>query len=243
MMDINTYKDKDIELWKKYKMSGDKAIRNQLLRQFDGLIQAQVNKWAGPVARDVLYQEALVLAAKAIDSYNPAMGAQLSTHITNNLAPLSRIVYTHQNAVRIPENLTLRINAYNNVMEHLTTEMGRTPTFDEIHSHTGWSTKDIDKFSKYTGRDLVESMDLTGDIHTGKEESDMDALFAIYISLPPSDKPLFEAITGYNRSKKSTTQEMLKEFGVTQSQLSYRKTLLTNRIKEMTERRKRGFRK
>jgi DNA-directed RNA polymerase specialized sigma subunit len=228
----------DQVMWDRYHATKDMTIRNQLVKQFDGLIQGQVNKWAGPVPRDVLYGEARVMVAKAMDTYDPSVGTLLSTHVTNSLAPLSRIVYTHQNTVRIPENLTLKLNSYHGVMDTLTTELGRTPTTDEIHSHTGWTAKDINKFSRYVGKDLVESSGSGDEFFTGEEDADEDALFSIYMSLAPEEKRLFEMLTGYNHKPKLATPEILKELGITQSQLSYRRTLLNNSIARLTGGRK-----
>jgi len=94
MLPLNTkFKDEDLALWEQYKRTKSSVDRANLLRRFDPVIQSQVNKWAGPVPRDVLVNEAKLLAVKAFDSYDPSKGAALATHVTNNLAPISRIVY------------------------------------------------------------------------------------------------------------------------------------------------------
>jgi DNA-directed RNA polymerase specialized sigma subunit len=231
-----TINNSDMELFNLYKKTGDKKYKNQLLHKLSGLIHSYAAKWYGSsVSNDVLLSEAILLASKAIDTFNPSMGVQLSTHIVNNLAPLSRIVYTYQNSVRIPENLVTKLNTYNTAVDYLTTIHGRAPTTDELHSYTGWTSKDIAKISKYTGKEMIESAGVDDSAYkdTVVSDKDEDSLYSIYFSLDPESKTFFEDVTGFNHKKKLTTSELLKKYNITQSQLSYKKSLLKKKIQSI----------
>lgn len=229
----------DLELWQQYKLTKASADRAALLKQLDNLIQNQVNKWAGPVPREVLLNEARTLAIKAFDSYDTSKGVLLSTHVTNNLAPLSRIVYTHQNTIRVPENIVMKINSYINAKDHLVTLYGRDPTTDELHQHTGFTAKDIAKFEQALTHNLVESAgQVSGDFYTTHDDIDTDLLDAVYFDLAADEKVLFEALTGYNHKPKLTTKQILDKLNINQAKLSYRKTLLNNKIHRLLN----GFR-
>ena len=52
------YRDKDMEAWNSYRTFPSPENRSALLRRFDGVINSQVNKWAGPVPRETLLMEA-----------------------------------------------------------------------------------------------------------------------------------------------------------------------------------------
>ena len=132
------YRDKDMEAWNSYRTFPSPENRSALLRRFDGVINSQVNKWAGPVPRETLLMEARAHAAKAIDTYDPAKGAALATHVANAIKPISRTVYTYQNAVRAPENVTRAIGAYKQSLETLTDEKGRAPNDEELAAELGW---------------------------------------------------------------------------------------------------------
>lgn len=226
-------KEKDLELWREYKKTKSLQSRNQLLKNFDGLINSQVNKWSGPVPRNVLLNEAKIMAIKALDTYNEHKGTALSTHITNSLQPLSRIVYQHQNTARLPENITLRMNSYNSAKNYISSETGRDPTTDELTNELGWSPKEISRIEAYNRRDLVESgPEVTGDFYARKtyQDADEDLLSAVYMELLPDEKKLFEHTTGFNNKKIMSNPELMKELNLSQSQLSYKKSLLKNKI-------------
>lgn len=221
----------DIDLWYKYKQTKAVSDRSALLNQMDGLIQKYVNKWAGPVPRDVLLSEARGLALKAFDTFDPARGVLLSTHVTNNMAPISRVVYSHQNTIRIPENILMKINSYMNAKDHLVTLYGRDPTTDELHQHTGHTAKDIAKLEQALTHNLIESSGtVSGDFYRTDDDVDSDLLSALYFDLTPDEKFLFESLTGHFHKQKLSTQEILSKLNINQSQLSYKKTLLNNKI-------------
>ncbi len=233
-----TQKEKDLELWREYKRTKSKQVRDQLLRNFSGLIHGQVNKWSGSIPRDVLLNEAKIMAIKALDSYNENKGTALSTHITNNLQPLSRIVYQHQNTARLPENVTLRMNSYNSAKSYLSSETGREPTTDELVNELGWSPREISRIETYNRKDLVESgSPVSGDFHNRKmyQDSDEDLLSAIYMDLLPQEKKLFEHTTGFNNKPILSNPDLTKALGISQSQLSYQKSLLKSKIDRLVQ--------
>lgn len=224
-------KDHDLALWYQYKTTNDLGTRNQLMRRLTGLINSTASKWAGPVPKDVLVTEGNILAVKALDTYDPSKGTALSTHIVNNLAPLSRIVYTYQNTARVPENIALKISTFNQAMDHLTTLYGRKPTVDELHSFTGFPAKELSKLQTMGTKDLVESAGVVGgDFYSNKEDADEDAIFALYNSLTPEEKDLFSYTTGKYTAKKLSNPEIMDKMHLTQSQLSYKKLQLRDKL-------------
>lgn len=233
----SAYKEKDLELWRRYKRHKSPETRSALLQRFDRVIQNQVNRWSGPVPREVLLAEAKLLAVKAFDSYSEDKGAALATHVTNNLAPLSRVVYTHQNTARLPENVTLKVQAYKNAVDHLTHNTGRHPTADELHQELGWSVPEINRVNDYMRRDLTESVGgLSDSFFSSEEDEDDNLLAAIYFDLLPGEKVLFEHTTGYNGARILNNTELMQKLGITQAQLSYKKSLLRNKIQSLTRR-------
>ena len=221
----------DLATWKLFNTTGKTVHRNKLLKRMSPLINKQVSKWKGSIPISVLKNEARVLTIKAFSSYDPNKGTALATHVVNNLAPLSRIVYTHQNVARLPENITLKVQAFQQAKEYLSSISGREPTSDELHQELGWSMAEINRVSKSGVRDLVESV---GGVHSSfysnQEDSEADLLAALYFDLSPSEKRLFEMTTGYNNHKKLSNPEIMKKLNQSQAQLSYNKTTLTKKL-------------
>ena len=232
----SSFKLDDQALWEQYRKNKSPQLRDELLKRFDGLIQSQVNKWAGPVPRQALVTEAKILAVKAFDTYKPNMGTALGTHVVNSLQPLSRIVYTHQNTMRIPENTAIKIQTYNTAVENLKAMYGRPPTTDELHSELGWNTKEIARMRDYSHKNLIESgPEISGDFFEKDDDSDV-MLAGIYAELLPEEKTLFEYITGYNNRPKLSNTQIKERMHMSQAQLSYKKTLLTKKIQGIMRR-------
>ena len=217
--------------WNKFMQTGKSTHRNALLKRMSPLIHKQVHKWSGAVPPSVLNNEAKILTLKAFSTYDPKKGTALSTHVVNNLAPLSRVVYSYQNAARLPENITLKVQAYQQAKEYLVSVHGREPTMDELHQELGWPTIEIQRVQRSEVRDLVESVGgVNATFFSGREDSEADLLAALYFDLTPNEKKLFELTTGYNNTRKLNNTEIMKKLRQTQAQLSYNKSLLTKKI-------------
>jgi DNA-directed RNA polymerase specialized sigma subunit len=235
-------KDQDMEAWRKYKQTKSTQDRNALLSRFSGAINSQVNKWAGPVPREVLTNQAKILAIKSFDTYQENMGTALATHVINNLAPISRTVYTYQNTARLPENLTLKMHSFQAANEHLASMLGRDATTDELRDELGWTGSEINRIKDYNRKDLVESV---GNINDGffstEEDADEALLAALYYDMLPNEKRLFELTTGYNGVRKRSSPEIMKELNISQAQLSYQKTQMKNKIQNYMNRSRNVF--
>ena len=76
----NQYSDSDLELWRKYKQ-GNLQAKWDLLKKFHGVIVSNARKLSNVRPYSVVEAELKELTLKAFDTYNPAMGAKLSTHV------------------------------------------------------------------------------------------------------------------------------------------------------------------
>ena len=228
----NTTKELDLIHWHAYKKNPNvKKHRDSLLKRMEPLIHQKINLWKGPVPFSVLKNEAKVLALKAFDTFDPNKGVALSTHVVNNLAPLSRVVYTHQNTARLPENITLKIRAYTQAKDHLTTMLGREPTSDEMFQELGWTVAELNRVERSEVKDLIESAgNVNANFYSSSDYSEDDLLASIYFELTPEEKKLYEDITGYNGKRKLTNTEIMKKYKLTQAQFSYKKNNLKKKI-------------
>lgn len=229
-------KEKDIELWRAYKKNPGPMTLRPLMKQLDPVIQNEVNKWMGAIARPVLESKAKALALKGIKSYDPNAGAALATHVTNQLLKLSRTVYTHQDAVRIPEYKKLQINSYFNAQKELKTVHGREPTSIEVADHMGLSPGYVSQLEQSISPELIESEDMGAGLFETKSvwapNSDMGMLEMVYYDLDPTDKLILEHSTGYSGRPILSNPELMKKTGLTQGQLSYRKKKLVEKLKD-----------
>jgi DNA-directed RNA polymerase specialized sigma subunit len=231
-------KEKDLELWRKWKQTKSPYDLQNLMRQMDPVIQSEVNKWSGAIARPVLEVHAKKLALEAFETYDPNRGAALNTHLTNRLKKLSRKVYTHQDAVRVPEYKKLKFNSFMKGQDELMSIHGREATTQELSDHLGWSQKTVTDIRGAMSPELIESEDMgaglfqTQSIWGSHEDAMVDM---VYYDLNPTDKIIFEHSTGYGGKRILSNEKIMQKTGLTQGQLSYRKRKIIDNLQDVLD--------
>lgn len=214
----------DEELWKTWNSSRSPMDLERLVKQLDPLIQSEVNKLAGRLAREILETKAKTYAVKAIKSFDPSMGNKLSTHVVNQLQKLKRVMYTNVNAARAPEHLQLQYHDYNLKRQGMHEELGRDPTSDELSDRMGWSTRKLEQFRSQVERgELLENDEKTPAGMFVPHAYDPTLDYA-YMSMSPRQQKIFEYSTGYKGSEKLKNPEIMRRMGITQGVLSYEKS-------------------
>jgi DNA-directed RNA polymerase specialized sigma subunit len=223
-------RQQDAVLWEKWHRSQSPQDLQALLNHLQPLINQQVNRWAGGLSRDVLEMQAKVLAAEAIKTYNPAMGAALGTHVTNRLQKLSRVVYTHTNALRLPEHKTISMASFAVAQDALRSNLGREPTHIELGDHLGWTTQRVSEFQKaYDRKELLTSGEFNPAQFTVADENDPMVGF-VFHDMGPQHQQVFEHLTGYGGKEVLSNPALMKKFNLTQGQLSYMKRQITDKF-------------
>ena len=225
-------REQDAIAWEEWKQNPNGANLHKVLQALDPLIQSEVNRWAGGLARPLVEIEAKRLAVEAIETYRPNMGAALATHVTNRMKKLSRLTYTHQAAARTPEYQTLQYNTFRNAELALEEKFGRPPTSDEMTDELGWSKPYLSKFQKTMRSEFVESGGPIPMFDTTSDDAQM--IDYIYNDLAPKQKFIFHHTTGYAGSPILTNPQLMKKTKLTQGQLSYQKRLIINKISDTT---------
>lgn len=229
---METRQQKDLELWQEWKKTGDYNTLNKLLDRLQPLIYREVSKWQSAVPAAALESKGRLLAAEALNSYNPNMGAAIGTHVTSRLRKLSRSVYPYQNIARLPENKQLLYNTFSVAQGRLYDELGRDPNSEELADELRWTPKKVEDFQRSFGRrELVES---EGGLLDAPDTASPLVDF-YYSSLAPEDKKLFEDIGGYQGKKPLTNQQLMKKYNMSQGQLSYKKRKFIDQIKKIQQ--------
>lgn len=231
--------EQDFALWQKWRKDPTGANLSTLLRQVNPLVQKEVGKWQGTLARPLLETEGKRLAVEAFRSYDPTKGAGIGTHVSNHLLKMSRLSYANQNVARLPENKMLMFHTYQLGHSELKDQFGREPTADELADHLGWSIPHLTDFRRQIGqRELLESGGTaTGEGNAGSlfdaDESDYTVDF-IHHDLAPRQKLIFEHLTGYGGAPILSNTEIQKKLKMTQGVYSYEKKKLVDRIDKIT---------
>lgn len=150
-------RQKDLDLYSKWKETGSKKDMAELVRQLHPLIYSEVRRLGTQLPESALSAEAKSWAVHAIKTFDPNKGVALSTHVTNWLMKTRRMTYDYANFARMPENLRLEFTNYRNAISHLEEELNREPTDDEISKHLGWSKGMVVRIKDRTYAENLES--------------------------------------------------------------------------------------
>jgi len=226
----------DLKLWRQWSRTHSSADLQRLLDQVKPVILSQVNRWAGGLSRPMLETRAKILATEAIKSYKPERGAALATHITNQLQRLSRLVYTHTQAARLPEHKAVSMASFHVAQEALKDEFGRDPTTPELADHLGWSNRRAEAFDQAYGRkELLTSGEFTPSSFPIADQEDPLVGF-VFHDMAPKTQKLFASVTGYGGKPALSNPELMAKFKLTQGQLSYQKRKLTELFQDAMQR-------
>jgi DNA-directed RNA polymerase specialized sigma subunit len=229
---VSPYRDKDVELYQKWKQTRSPQDMQALITQMEPVIAREVNRWAGSLSRPMMEARAKGYAVEAIQSYNPMMGTALSTHVTNRIQKISRTQYTHGQAARSPEHKAVAMSTFSQAHTGLSSDLGRDPNTGELAENLGWSKSRTAEFQRAYGRkELLTSGEFDSSAFAINDHKADPMVDFIYHDLAPTDQLLFEDITGYGGKPILKNPELMKKHDLTQGQLSYQKRKLIDAVK------------
>lgn len=229
-------KHEELELWKNWKKTGDTQSMNKLLTSMEPFLQSHVNKFNSvPIPRSALESQAKILALKALQTYDPARGTQINTHLGHELKHLNRYVIEYQNVGRIPENRGIAISKFQNIKSNLTEDLNREPTVLELSDALQWSPAEVERMQSELRSDIL--------ITQGKEEAffdttfnptdqDRDVVEFVYYQSSPEEKKVLEYTFGIGGNPKLSTSDIATRLGKTPGEIRTMSKKLAKTIAE-----------
>jgi DNA-directed RNA polymerase specialized sigma subunit len=179
-----------------------------------------------------LRSQAEVYTAKAIKKYDPSFGANLSTHVSNQLKQLSRAARMSKSPVSMPDRAQLDAYQLHVARKSYEDEHGREPDAVELADYSGLPLKRIEKIGQMQISTPSES-GFGGDLEQGKADLTPDALEYVHHDSDHIDRRIMELKTGYGGHKPLSPQEVCAKLRLTPSQLSRRSQRLAYRIQKI----------
>ena len=96
-----------LDLFRKYRQTGDKAVRNELIEKYMYVAEILAKKFAG---RGVDYDDLVQIASEGlisgVEKFDPDMGYQFTTYVTPTITGLIRNYFRdYSQSVRVPRKL------------------------------------------------------------------------------------------------------------------------------------------
>lgn len=235
-------KELEQDLLQRYQ-AGDKSTKKELVHSLTPLIRSQASKFKNSgLPYSAIELEGKRLASQAIDTFDPKMGVQLNTHVTNYLKKLSRFTTTYQNVGHIPEPRALMLGKYETMFANLAAEKGREPTLTELADAMQVPPIEIDRLQSERRADLhmelasadPEEGGFSYYVAPNSEDPKLrEALEFVYFDSDPINKKILEYTFGLSNVQIITAKEIKDKLKLTEAELQTRKTQLSSEIKSL----------
>ena len=171
----------DKELFRRYRETGDIALRNEIVEKYLYIASVIAKKFVGRgVEYDDLYQVAAFALIKGVDRFDETKGLQFSTFITPTITgEIKNYFRDHSRLIHLPRRVSeLRVNLKKYADEYMT-ETGMRPTAKELAARLNVSEEDV-----------VRAAEAGGIVSLDKPVDDDDDAMSFYEVLPAEEDNL-----------------------------------------------------
>ena len=216
----------DKELFRRYRETGDIALRNEIVENYLYIASVIAKKFVGRgVEYDDLYQVAALALLKGVDRFDETKGLQFSTFITPTITgEIKNYFRDRSRLVHLPRRVSeLRVNL-KKVADEFMTETGLRPTAKELAERLGVSEEEV-----------VRAAEAGGVVSLDKPVDDEDAMS--FYEVIPTEEDNLERIENrdvleYRFVQEFSQTETAKRMNVSQMYVSRMERKVLNKLKE-----------
>jgi DNA-directed RNA polymerase specialized sigma subunit len=163
---------KELELFHNWNSNGRQPEHLEpLLKSLDPLIRSETSKrmqgLGGSIAAPAMKNELRLATMKALESFDPKRGTQLTTHVVNNFMRITDFVAANRNSKYMPREDVDRYQTFMNAKTEFAEEHGREPTAFELQQKLpNWRPAHVTKMMRGFGSEAFTDMgtDLEHDV-------------------------------------------------------------------------------
>ena len=230
------------ELFRKYRETGDVALRNEIVEKYLYIAAVLAKKFVGRgVDYDDLYQVASLALIKGVDRFDERKGLKFSTFITPTITgEIKNYFRDRSRLVHLPRKVSELRVSIKHASEEFFAENGRKPTAKELAQKLGVDEEEIIRASDADG---VVSLDvpvdregdglslhdvLPADNDVFENFEDRDELRAALATLTDQERELVKYRFGGELSQMETAKRM----GVSQMNVSRMERRVLQKLRE-----------
>ncbi len=137
--------DKALELFREYRRTGDKAVRNALIENYMYVAEILAKKFAG---RGVDYEDLVQIASEGliagVEKFNPDLGYRFTTYVTPTITGLIRNYFRdYSQSVRVPRKLYALNARVREAVDSYYRQNGVKPTIKQLSAMLSESEENI----------------------------------------------------------------------------------------------------
>ena len=231
----------DKELFRRYRETGDIALRNEIVENYLYIASVIAKKFVGRgVEYDDLYQVAALALLKGVDRFDETKGLQFSTFITPTITgEIKNYFRDRSRLVHLPRRVSeLRVNL-KKIADEFMTETGLRPTAKELAERLGVSEEEVVRAAEAGGVvsldkpvDDEDAMSFYEVIPTEEDNleriENRDVLESAFSVLTKEERDLIE----YRFVQEFSQTETAKRMNVSQMYVSRMERKVLNKLKE-----------
>lgn len=231
----------DKELFRRYRETGDIALRNEIVENYLYIASVIAKKFVGRgVEYDDLYQVAALALLNGVDRFDETKGLQFSTFITPTITgEIKNYFRDRSRLVHLPRRVSeLRVNL-KKVADEFMTETGLRPTAKELAERLGVSEEEVVRAAEAGGVvsldkpvDDEDAMSFYEVIPTEEDNleriENRDVLESAFSVLTKEERDLIE----YRFVQEFSQTETAKRMNVSQMYVSRMERKVLNKLKE-----------
>ena len=221
MTDLKEKQIKELDMWNKWRKTGDNEELSKLVLSFQPIVNTTVNKYrAAPIPNSAIEAMSKSYLMDGLKTYQPGKGAALNTHLYNYQKGMYRWVTQHQNMVRLPEHRVRKVGVYTNAYNYLNDTLDREPTATELGEELDWDIKEVERMSKelvkdYIGEQHSDEHGLIGFHSFDDFGKNKEILEMVYYDLTPQEKLVYEYTYGVGgKPVRDTAGEIAREMNI-----------------------------
>ena len=221
--------------------SADPSKENMgiLMTNLTPILRKEAHRYKGPTT--LLTAKAKQLAVKAVKTFDPTVGVKLSTHIVNQLQPLTRYGREIGRPVHVPESSYLMNAELRRHTAELQDELLAEPTDEQIADKMRISVKKIQKIREANSSTAYDASVESASDNNNTTSSVIDdgtagrlsyATDVVYNSLNEQDKKIMSLKTGRETSPIDNAS-IAKKLSVSPAYVSQRSKYISDSIGEV----------
>jgi DNA-directed RNA polymerase specialized sigma subunit len=229
-----------MQMWQDWKESGEDPEKiKPLIASFQPVVKKQVNVYKGvvPIPPSALEAEFKNHLVTALRTYDPNRGAQLGTHVHNQMKRGKRFVVRYQNVGAIPEMRAYRITEFNTARSELGDKLGRDPTSLELADKLSWNPREVDRMTAELRPDIPTSS-FRGpegeqwDPTVVMPSREMEVVRLMPASLKPEERAVFEYTFGLSGKPQMRPGQIATQLNMSPSKVARIRGKLATKVKD-----------
>lgn len=219
------------DTYKAWKAQPSDKTFGPVLKELGPTIDTAITSFAA--GNKKLRTRAQIMAAQAINNWDPAKGAALNTHVYNHLKGLNRVYSKRNRAVHIPENVDLDRRAIERFRAEYKNTYDIDPSDTDISDGISISLKRISRARGGQEYSSAQASSEKGDLPVNKRPGDVWMDY-VYHDSDTTDKKIIEWTTGYNDKDTMSKVAIARKLKMTPAAVSFRINRIIKKMESAT---------